>query len=81
MTVAGEEQGLLGATHWAKVAKDRGVNVEAMITNDIVGNAHDETGRRDAGTLRLFAEGVPAGKDVTEEWQQRRDDFLTEWVD
>ncbi len=71
MTVAGEEQGLLGAAHWAKVAKDRGVSVEAMITNDIVGNAHDENGRRDAGTLRVFAEGVPAGKEVTEEWQQR----------
>jgi hypothetical protein len=71
MTVAGEEQGLLGAVHWAKAARDRGVNVEAMITNDIVGNAHDENGRRDASILRLFAEGVPAGKEVTEEWQQR----------
>ena len=71
MAVAGEEQGLLGAAHWAKAARDRGVNVELMITNDIVGNAHDETGRRDATTLRLFAEGVPAGKEVTEEWQQR----------
>ena len=39
--------------------------------NDIVGNAHDENGRRDASTLRLFAEGVPAGKEVTEEWQRR----------
>jgi len=71
MAVAGEEQGLLGAAHWAKVAHDKGVNVEAMITNDIVGNAHDENGRRDASTLRLFAEGVPAGKEVTEEWQRR----------
>ncbi len=71
MTVAGEEQGLLGAAHWAQSAKASGTNVEAMITNDIVGNAHDETGRRDATTLRLFAEGVPAGKDVSEEWQQR----------
>ena len=71
MTVAGEEQGLLGSAHWAKAAHDRGANIEAMITNDIVGNAHDETGRRDAGTLRLFAEGVPSGKDITEEWQQR----------
>src|SRR5258706_3701757 len=71
MAVAGEEQGLLGAAHWAKVAHERGVNVEAMITNDIVGNAHDETGRRDAGTLRRFAEGVPAEKQVSEEWQQR----------
>jgi len=71
MAVAGEEQGLLGATHWAKVAHERGVNVEAMITNDIVGNAHDDTGRRDASILRLFAEGVPADKQVSEEWQQR----------
>lgn len=71
MAVAGEEQGLLGATHWAKVARERNVNVEAMITNDIVGNAHDETGRRDASTLRLFAQGVPAGKDLSEEWQRR----------
>jgi hypothetical protein len=71
MAVAGEEQGLLGAAHWARTAHDRGVNVEAMITNDIVGNAHDETGRRDATILRLFAEGVPADKQVSEEWQQR----------
>jgi len=71
MTVAGEEQGLLGATHWARSARERNARVEAMITNDIVGNSHDENGKRDAGTLRLFAEGVPAGKELTEEWQRR----------
>jgi hypothetical protein len=71
MTVAGEEQGLLGAVHWAQTARERNARVEAMITNDIVGNAHDESGKRDAGTLRLFAEGVPAGKELTEEWQRR----------
>jgi peptidase M28-like protein len=71
LTVAGEEQGLLGAAHWAQEARSRGVDVEAMVTNDIVGNAHDETGRRDASTVRLFAEGVPAGKEMSEEWQRR----------
>lgn len=71
MAVAGEEQGLLGAAHWARAARERNARVEAMITNDIVGNSRDETGRRDAGTLRLFAEGVPAGKELTEEWQRR----------
>ena len=71
LAVAGEEQGLLGAAHWAQEARNRNVNIEAMITNDIVGNAHDETGRRDASTVRLFAEGVPAGKDMSEEWQRR----------
>ncbi|HEV8554732.1 MAG TPA: M28 family metallopeptidase [Casimicrobiaceae bacterium] len=71
MAVAGEEQGLLGSAHWARVAREKGMNVEAMITNDIVGNAHDENGHRDASTVRLFAQGVPAGKEVTEEWQRR----------
>jgi len=73
MAVSGEEQGLLGAAHWARAARERNVNVEAMITNDIVGNARDETGRRDASTVRLFAEGVPAGKELSEEWQRRLD--------
>jgi hypothetical protein len=71
MAVAGEEQGLLGAAHWARRARERNLNVEAMITNDIVGNAHDEAGRRDASYVRLFAQGVPAGKELTEEWQRR----------
>jgi len=71
LAVAGEEQGLLGAAHWAQDARSRGVEVEAMVTNDIVGNAHDESGRRDASTVRLFAEGVPAGKETSEEWQRR----------
>jgi len=71
LAVAGEEQGLLGSAHWAQDARARGVNVEAMITNDIVGNAHDDTGRRDASTVRLFAEGVPAGKELSEELQRR----------
>ena len=71
LAVAGEEQGLLGSAHWAEGARARGINVEAMITNDIVGNAHDETGRRDGSTVRLFAEGVPAGKELSEELQRR----------
>jgi hypothetical protein len=71
MTVAGEEQGLLGAAHWARRARELGVDVEAMITNDIVGNAHDESGRRDASYVRLFAQGVPAAKELSEEWQRR----------
>jgi hypothetical protein len=71
LAVAGEEQGLLGAAHWAQGGPRADVNVEAMVTNDIVGNARDETGRRYASTVRLFAEGVPAGKELSEEWQRR----------
>src|SRR6185436_18258438 len=36
MAVPGEEQGLLGARHWARRARAQGLNVEGMITNDIV---------------------------------------------
>ena len=59
MTVASEEQGLNGATHWAKLAKERGVNVCAMFTNDIVGNTLHEDGTRDRSHVRVFAEGAP----------------------
>jgi hypothetical protein len=59
MAVAAEEQGLQGARHWAVTAKEKGVNVAAMFTNDIVGNTLREDGTRDRSHVRLFAEGVP----------------------
>lgn len=59
MAVAGEEQGLNGSTHWAKEAKDRGANIEAMLDNDIIGSSRSEKGVVDRSTVRLFAQGVP----------------------
>src|SRR3954469_9680453 len=60
MTVAGEEQGLLGATHWAEAAKKKGLNVAGMITNDIVGSSAGADGSRHDRRLRLFASGLPS---------------------
>ena len=37
LTVAGEEQGLNGSTHFAKMAKEQGWQIEAALNNDIVG--------------------------------------------
>src|ERR1051325_3176829 len=37
MAVAGEEQSLLGSTHFAEQAKQKNWDVDAMFTNDIVG--------------------------------------------
>src|SRR5271167_3156794 len=37
LTVAGEEQGLNGSSHFAKMAKDQGWDLEAVLNNDIVG--------------------------------------------
>lgn len=58
MAVAGEEQGLLGSEHWAEQARSSGVDVEAMITNDIIGSPVGDLGQRDAQQVRLFADGL-----------------------
>ena len=58
MAVAGEEQGLLGADFWAARAKRLGLNIEAMVTNDIIGSPVGDTGQRDARQVRLFADGL-----------------------
>jgi hypothetical protein len=62
MAVAGEEQGLLGSTHFAELAKQNGTDVEAMFTNDIVGNTLGGNGVRDRRTVRVFSEGVPSNE-------------------
>jgi len=59
---AGEEQGLLGSTHYAEAARASGREIQAMITNDIVGNTEGGDGRRDNRTIRVFSEGLPAAE-------------------
>lgn len=66
MAVAGEEQGLVGSTHFAEVAKQQGMDIDAMFTNDIVGNTLGGNGVRDRKTLRVFAEGVPSDETEAE---------------
>ena len=66
MTVAAEEQGLLGAKHWADQAKKNNVNVAAMFTNDIIGSSRADDGRVDDTHVRLFAEGVPPAQPMPE---------------
>lgn len=58
MAVPGEEQGLLGAAQWARDARAEGLNVEAMITNDIIGSSRGDAGQHDPKRLRLFADGL-----------------------
>ncbi|GIV61483.1 MAG: aminopeptidase [Rhodothermaceae bacterium] len=59
LAVPGEEQGLLGARHFAERADSLGWNVAGMITLDIVGNTLGDNGTKDNRTVRLFSEGVP----------------------
>ena len=67
MTVAGEEQYLYGSAGWAKNARERGLNVAGMLDNDIVGNTRDSEGHVDRSRVRLFAQGVPADKTLSDD--------------
>ncbi len=58
LTVAGEEQGLNGSHHFAKMAKEQAWNVEAALNNDIVGG--DKSAEQDHSVVRVFSEGLPA---------------------
>jgi len=58
LAVAGEEQGLNGSKHFAKMAKDQGWGLEAVLNNDIVGG--DKSAEQDHSVVRVFSEGVPA---------------------
>jgi len=62
MAVAGEEQGLLGSTYFAREAVQKKMNIEAMFTNDIVGGVTTYKNARDRQTIRVFAEGVPSNE-------------------
>ncbi|MDI1242710.1 MAG: M28 family metallopeptidase [bacterium] len=60
MAVPGEEQGLLGAAYYAEEAKKKAMNIEAMITNDIIGGVTTHKNSQFRNRLRVFAEGVPS---------------------
>ena len=66
MTVAGEEQSLLGSTYFAEQAKKNNLNIEAMFTNDIIGSSVGGNGVRDPRTVRVFSEGVPSNETPAE---------------
>ncbi len=60
VAVAGEEQGLVGSAHLAKLAKDEGWDLEAVLNNDIVGgNTTPGDTLQLKDRVRVFSEGVP----------------------
>src|SRR5437764_10027859 len=58
LTVAGEEQGLNGSRHFAKIAKEQGWDLQAVLNNDIVGG--DKSSDQDRSLVRVFSEGIPS---------------------
>jgi hypothetical protein len=70
ITVAAEEQGLLGAGHWARQARANNLNVAGMFTNDIIGSSRADDGRVDNKQVRLFAQSIPATKEMSDAVRQ-----------
>ena len=65
VAVAGEEQGLNGSSHLAKLAKSQNWQLEAVLNNDIVGGDTtpgntEAPNLQDKNAVRVFSEGVPA---------------------
>jgi Peptidase family M28 len=61
VAVAGEEQGLNGSSHLAKLARSEGWQLEAVLNNDIVGgNTTPGDTLQLKDRVRVFSEGVPA---------------------
>jgi hypothetical protein len=58
---AGEEQSLLGSAAHAAKLEQAGMQVLAVLSNDIVGGVRGSSGQRENDVLRVFSEGVPSG--------------------
>jgi Zn-dependent M28 family amino/carboxypeptidase len=66
VAVAGEEQGLNGSRHLAKLAKAEGWQLEAVLNNDIVGGDTTPGADWDKSQVRIFSEGVPSPSTIEE---------------
>jgi hypothetical protein len=59
MATAGEEQGLLGARLHAAAAREAGVDVRAVLSNDIVGDPSSPLGGSYPTLVRVFSPALP----------------------
>ncbi|MEL7485065.1 MAG: M28 family metallopeptidase, partial [Planctomycetota bacterium] len=59
MPVAGEEQGLFGARKHAAAAVEAGLDLRAVLSNDVIGDPSGPGGKMAADRVRVFSEGLP----------------------
>ncbi len=57
--LSGEEQGLFGGKHMAKVAKEEKWNIIGILNNDMIGNIKGIDGVIDNRSFRIFSEPTP----------------------
>ena len=70
IAMAAEEQGLIGARHWAEQARKKNLNIAGMYTNDIIGSSRADNGKVDNKQVRLFSQSIPATKEMSEAVRQ-----------
>ena len=58
---AGEEQGLLGSTAWARTARERHLSIDGVLNNDIVGGIEGGDGSVESTYVRVFSEAYSPG--------------------
>ncbi len=68
--LSGEEQGLFGGRHMAKVVKEEGWDIVGVLNNDMIGNIEGIDGVIENNTFRVFSEPTPVTE--TEQERQRR---------
>ncbi len=61
--LSGEEQGLFGGKHMAKVAKEEKWNIIGILNNDMIGNIKGIDGVIDNRSFRIFSEPTPVNLD------------------
>ncbi|KAF2622317.1 hypothetical protein BU25DRAFT_463062 [Macroventuria anomochaeta] len=62
---AGEEQNLYGSTFFANALRNASVNVEGMLSCDLVGSLTGDSGQKDPFTIRAFAQGPAPSENTT----------------
>lgn len=63
MATAGEEQGLLGARAHARAARAQGIDIQAVLSNDIVGDPTGPGGSVHDDAVRVFSIALPSDLD------------------
>ena len=56
--LSGEEQGLYGGGTVARMARDRGWNIQGVLNNDMIGNIEGVDGVIENSTARVFSDGA-----------------------
>jgi Zn-dependent M28 family amino/carboxypeptidase len=68
--LSGEEQGLFGGKHMAKVAKEESWDIIGVLNNDMIGNIEGIDGVIENNTFRVFSEPVPVN--ISEQARSRQ---------